>query len=225
MSRQAPSRWPMRSRMPTVRYPAEWCSASAARLSVNNDALVARSRDFLALAAALSLGAFATIAAVINLVPLLLQRGITPATAALALGLGGAGQVAGRLGYATLTRHTSVRTRTVLILLAIAATTALLGLVTSTAGLIIAALIAGMARGIFTLLQATAVTDRWGTRHYGHLTGLLSAPLTITMALAPFAGATLAALLGGFPAAFLTLGALAVAAALLTLATTPRAPR
>jgi MFS family permease len=75
-----------------------------------------------------------------------------------------------------------------------------------------------MARGVFTLLQATAVTDRWGATHYGHLTGLLSAPLTITMALAPFAGAVLAELLGGYANTFLLLGALTVAAALLSLA-------
>lgn len=42
-----------------------------------------------------------------------------------------------------------------------------------------------------TLLQATAVTDRWDPPHYGHLSGLLGAPATIASALAPFAGAAL----------------------------------
>ena len=79
-----------------------------------------------------------------------------------------------------------------------------------------------MARGVFTLLQATAVTDRWGATHYGHLTGLLSAPLTITMALAPFAGAALAELLDGYASTFLLLGALTVAAALISLASTEK---
>jgi hypothetical protein len=82
----------------------------------------------------------------------------------LVVGVGGAGQVVGRLGYATLTRRTSVRARTALILLAMAATTALLGLLTTIPLLITAAILAGMARGVFTLLQATAVTDRWGRR-------------------------------------------------------------
>jgi MFS family permease len=183
---------------------------------------VARSRPFLTLAVALSIAAFATYAVVVNLVPLLGERGIDTGTAAIALGLGGAGQVAGRLGYATLTRHASVRTRTALILLAMAATTALLGALTSEVALIGAAIVAGMARGVFTLLQATAVTDRWGATHYGHLTGLLSAPLTITMALAPFAGAALAGLLDGYATTFLLLGAFTVAAALISLASTPK---
>lgn len=102
-----------------------------------------------------------------------------------------------------------------------AVTTALLGMLTSVAALIVAAILAGMARGVFTLLQATAVTDRWGPRYYGQLTGLLSAPLTITMALAPFAGAAMAGLLGGYATTFLVLGAVTVAAALLSLVTNP----
>lgn len=182
---------------------------------------VARSPAFVVLTVALSVAAFATFAVVINLVPLLAERGIGTATASVALGLGGAGQVLGRLGYSTLTRRTTVRARTALILLAMALTTALLGVLTSVAALIVAAILAGMARGVFTLLQATAVTDRWGARYYGQLTGLLSAPLTITMALAPFAGAALAGLLGGYATTFLVLGAVTTAAALLSLATNP----
>jgi MFS family permease len=182
---------------------------------------VARSREFVLLAVALSLTTLASFAAVINLVPLLIERGLGTGTAAIALGLGGAGQVAGRLGYPALTRLTSVRTRTALILLAIAATTALLGVLTPVGALIAVAVLGGMARGIFTLLQATAITDRWGPRHYGQLNGLLSAPLTITMALAPFAGAAVAALAGGYATAFLILGGLTLAAAALSLTTIP----
>ncbi|TCO59271.1 MFS transporter [Actinocrispum wychmicini] len=185
---------------------------------------VARSRAFLTLVVAFGVAAFASYAIVVNLVPLLAERGVDTGTAAVALGLGGAGQVAGRLGYATLTRRTSVRTRTALILLAMAATTALLGVLTSVLALVAAAVLAGMARGVFTLLQATAVTDRWGAAHYGHLTGLLSAPLTIMMALAPFAGAALADLLDGYATTFLLLGAITVGAALLSLTSTPKPP-
>ncbi|GAA4430103.1 MFS transporter [Actinokineospora soli] len=182
---------------------------------------VARSRPFLVLVVAFSIAAFGTFAVVVNLVPLLAERGIGTGTAALALGLGGAGQVAGRLGYARLARRTSVRTRTALVLTAMAATTVALGLFTTTAYLIAGAVLAGMARGAFTLLQATAVTDRWGATHYGRLTGLLSAPLTITMSLAPFAGAALADLLGGYATTFVFLGAATFAAALLSLTGKP----
>ena len=49
-------------------------------------------------------------------------------------------------------------------------------------------MVAGTVRGNLTLLQATAVTDRWGTSHYARLTAILSAPVTIAAALAPWAG-------------------------------------
>ena len=65
--------------------------------------------------------------------------------------------------------------------------------------LVAGAMLAGAARGIFTLLQATAVTDRWGTAYYGRLNGVLSAPSTLATALAPWAGAALAVPLGGYP--------------------------
>lgn len=93
---------------------------------------------------AFSGAAFATFAVVVNLVPLLAERGVGPGTAAIALGLGGAGQVAGRLSYATLTRA-GVRTRTALILLAMATTTALLGVLTCAPALIAAAMLLSLA--------------------------------------------------------------------------------
>ncbi|MBF6253929.1 MFS transporter [Nocardia farcinica] len=182
---------------------------------------IARSRTFLALAVALSVTGFASFAVVVTLVPLMTERGISTTTAAIALGLGGVGQVASRIGYSAFAARTSVRTRTTIILAAIAATTTLLGIFTTAAALTIAAVLSGMARGVFTLLQATAITDRWGTTHYGQLTGLLSAPMTIALASAPFAATALASGLGGYPTTFILLGIAAAAAAALSLTTIP----
>ena len=183
-------------------------------------ARTALSGRFVALAAAFTLAGFATYAVVINLVPLLIERGLSTTTAAWALGLGGAGQVLGRLGYASLSRRTTVRTRTVLVLLAGAASTALLGLLPGPAtALIAASMLVGAARGISTLLQATAVTDRWGTAHYGYLSGLLAAPMTLVAALAPWGGAALTGPLGGYPTVFVALAALTATAAALVAAT------
>lgn len=61
-----------------------------------------------------------------------------------------------------------------------------------------------------------------GRRYYGHFTGLLSAPVTITMALAPFAGAALAGLLGSYATTFVVLGVLAAVAAALSFLTIPK---
>ena len=184
---------------------------------------IARSRPFLLLVAAIALGTFAGFAVVVNQVPLLIERGLSTTTAAWALGLGGLGQVLGRLGYPTLTRRTGVRMRAVLILGALAVTTALLALLPGpAAALIAAAMLAGAARGVFTLLQATAVSDRWGAAHYGRLNGLFLAPATVATALAPWAGAALSEVLGGYPAVFVLLAGLAAAAAVLAVWTVPR---
>ncbi|MZD10411.1 MFS transporter [Streptomyces sp. SID5785] len=182
----------------------------------NSSDTVARTRPFLLLAAAFTLSGFAVYAVVIGLVPLLTERGASATTAAWALGLGGAGQTLGRSLYASLARRTTPATRTVLLITAGGATTLALGLVPGPIPLLVVlAVAAGMVRGNLTLLQATAVTDRWGATHYGTLSGLLSAPATVAAAIAPWAGASLAETLGGYPALFAGLSLASLAAALL----------
>lgn len=177
-----------------------------------------RSRPFLMLATAMTLNSFAMYAVVIALVPLLITRGASPTAAAWALGLGGAGQTLGRTLYAGLARHTGVTARTVTLIALGGATTAAFAMVTGPFPLLVGiAIAAGTVRGNLTLLQATAVTDRWGTTDYGRLSGLLAAPATIASALAPFAGAALAGPLGGYPGLFTALALASAAAALLAL--------
>ncbi|MGR4883273.1 MFS transporter [Streptomyces sp. LARHCF249] len=174
---------------------------------------IPRSRPFLLLAAAFTLSSFAMYAVVMGLIPLLTERGATPTQAAWALGLGGAGQTLGRTLYASLSTRTSVTTRTVTLITLGGATTAALAVVPGPVPLLVLlAVLAGVVRGNLTLLQATAVTDRWGTTHYGRLSALLGAPAHITAALAPWAGAALAGPLGGYPHLFAVLAAISLIA-------------
>lgn len=116
---------------------------------------VLTSRRFFILLASMTLSAFALYAVVVNLVPLLTGRGLSPTAAAWALGLGGVGQVAGRLCYRALADRAGVRARTVTILALGAGTTFLLAAVPGPAALLIAAaVLTGAARGLFTLLEA-----------------------------------------------------------------------
>ncbi len=188
----------------------------------DDHAAIARSRGFALLVLTLCLGAFVTYAGVFNLVPLLRERGFSPELAALALGLGGAGQVLGRLGYPPLAARTSLTLRTTAILALTAASTALLGVAAATTALV--AVGAGMVRGVFTLVQATAITDRWGATHYGRLNGLLSAPVVIVSALAPWAGTALSAATGSYARTYLVLAGVAVLAAVTATAATPPRP-
>ncbi|MFB7191163.1 MFS transporter [Streptomyces sp. NPDC056230] len=200
---------------------APWPKAPPAPAHAGGSATaVARSRPFWMLAIALALSAFTVYAVVVASVPLLLERGYSTSPAAWALGLGGAGQTLGRTLYATLARHTGVTARTTTLIALGGVTTAALAFTPGPYALLVAlSVAAGTVRGNLTLLQATAITDRWGTTHYGRLSGLLAAPVTTASALAPFAGAALAAPLGGYPLLFGLLAAVAGFAALIALGT------
>ncbi|MFI8287332.1 MFS transporter [Streptomyces albidoflavus] len=177
---------------------------------------VGRSRPFLLLAAAFTLSGFAMYAVVVALVPLLLERGYTTSQAAWALGIGGAGQTLGRTLYAALARRTTATARTTILIALGGLSTAAFAAAPGPYALIIAvSIVAGMVRGNLTLLQATAITDRWGTTQYGRLSGLLAAPATTAAALAPFAGVILAVPLGGYTPLFLLLATFSAAASLI----------
>ena len=134
----------------------------------------------------------AAYAVLINLVPMLVEQGMSRNLAAVTLGLGGVGQVFGRLGYARLADATSVTVRTVSVSFAVAAATVALALAPATTGVLIAlSMVLGLARGTYTLIQATAVTDRWGPAQYGALNGILTAPALVAAASASFVGAAL----------------------------------
>jgi MFS family permease len=186
------------------------------------DRSVLASRTFLVLVTAATLCAFAQYAALVNLVPLLTGRGMTPGLAAWALGLGGAGQVAGRLCYARLAHWLGTRGRTVAIIAAVGATTLLLGLLPGPAALLVAAsVLAGAVRGVFTLTEATLVTDYWGPGRYAAVNGVFNAPLTAAGAIAPSIGAAVAAAAGSYPVLFVILAAAAAAGAALAAAAPP----
>lgn len=151
----------------------------------------------------------------LTIIPLLMEKGADYATAALGLGLVGAGQVGGRLLFAAI--PSNIR----LPVLAGTAAGALL-LLAALPGpvplLIAAGMIAGAVRGCQTLLQATVVADRWGTQNLGTLQGLFAAPLTAVTAIAPATGPALAAWLGTYTGMAYAMAAAAGTAVLLTAA-------
>ncbi len=60
-----------------------------------------------------------------------------------------------------------------------------------------------------------------GSRSYGQLSGVLSAPVVLASALAPLAGAGLAQLTGSYPTTYLLLAGLAAAGAVLLTFSAP----
>jgi MFS family permease len=179
-------------------------------------ASVARSRRFLVLQLAMTLIALGVYAVTLNLIPLLISRGIDAATAAAAFGLVGAGQVLGRLAFVALPAASAPSHRIATVGLTGATALALLAVLPGPAiALVAAAVMAGAARGAYTLIQATAVVDRWGTERLGTLNGIFVAPITVATAVAPVTGVLLAARLGSYTAATAALAGVVAAGTVL----------
>jgi len=180
---------------------------------------VVASRRFRLLAVGFTAVSVAMYAALLALVPLMLERGLTAQPAAWILGLGGLGQVAGRLVYTALARRASLTARTASVFGLVTVSIAALAAIPAPTGVLVAlSMTAGIGRGVATLLQATAITDRWGPRAYGHLSGILVLPVLLATALAPWAGAVLAEVAGGYAAAFAILTVLAGVGTVLMIA-------
>jgi predicted MFS family arabinose efflux permease len=157
--------------------------------------LIRRSREFVALQALLVLLCLGLYTVMLNIIPLLMEKGSDYTSAAIGLGLVGAGQVAGRLLFAAL----PAKARIFLVTGTSTMALLLLALLPGPVPLLISAgMIAGAVRGCQTLLQATIVADRWGTTGLGTLQGIFAAPLTIVTALAPAVGPALASCFGSF---------------------------
>ena len=172
-----------------------------------------RTAPFVRTVAALGMGGFAQWAAVFLLVPLLVERGMDIATAALALGSGGLGQVCGRLVYGRLSSSIGVAGRSRAVFAGVATGTLALAVVPGPQPVLFAlAFGAGIARGIYTLVQATAVADRWGTAAYASMNGIVSGVLALVGASAPWVGTALARGLGSYATVFAILSAVAATA-------------
>lgn len=123
------------------------------------------------------------------------------------LGLLGAGQVIGRLIYVALPHGAPPRIALTITSALAALALLLLAAVPGPAWLLIGiGVAAGAVRGAQTLVQGSAVAERWGTRDYGAINGVFAAPITIVAALGPTLGPVAATAAGGY-------GAVAIAAA------------
>jgi MFS family permease len=174
-----------------------------------------RAGEFRLLVAAMALGGFCVHAVVVNLVPLLLENGLSLRAAATVMAVGGVGQVTGRLFYGRLNAMTGPASRAWVTLGLVGVSTVAFAEIHSPWALVaVVSFAGGMARGMFTLVQATAVSDRWGPRAYGARNGVLSGVTMGASALAPWAGSFLADHVGGFATAFwlLAVGMLVAAA-------------
>ncbi|WP_298866444.1 MFS transporter [uncultured Microbacterium sp.] len=146
---------------------------------VHTISTVIRTRRFWMLELSMLTLAAALFSVTLALIPLFTEKGMSYELAAWALGLLGAGQVIGRLLYVAIP-HTAAPW------IPFAATAGLsvvfLALLALIPGppwlLIVIGIAAGAVRGAQTLVQGSAVADRWGVRNYGSINGVFAAPIT-----------------------------------------------
>jgi len=177
---------------------------------------VLRTRRFWLLQVAMLLLAIGLFMATLAVIPLFTEKGMGYELAAWALGLLGAGQVAGRLLYLAIPHTAAPWVPLTVTAVAAAAALAALALVPGPEWLLIViAIIAGAVRGAQTLVQGSAVIERWGAENYGAINGVFAAPLTVVTALGPALGPIVATGVGGYEAmAVIAAGAALLAAGL-----------
>jgi MFS family permease len=195
--------------------PKTWAPAAPTEVATRSERIV-RTPRFILLQSGITLIAFGLYAVTINLIPLLTSRGVSISLAAIGLGLVGVGQLLGRLALTFLMTKVSTRARPLAVGLAGAITLVLLGVVPGPLPLLLLiGMLAGAVRGALTLVQATAVVDRWGAQRLGALNGAFAAPVTVATALAPVAGVLLADHAGGFALAAVIMAGVVVIGAIL----------
>ncbi len=193
-----------------------WGPGQASERGERPDRGILTSRAFVTLTVSGALTSLASYASLVHLVPLLLDRGLSVQLAAWVLGLSGAGQVAGRLLYPALDRRLSPDPRAALVIAVLATALLALAAVPGPALVLVAiAVVGGAARGLFTLVGATVVSDHWGLERYAALNGVYHAPMGIAAALAPAFGAAVAAWTGSYVGLFVVLGGIGLAGAVL----------
>lgn len=176
---------------------------------------ILRSAVFVRSSAGFALAAFGLYAASLTLIPILQARGMSAGLAAVTFGLLGAGQLLGRIAFAPLARSTSLATRTWAIVGVGSVLIAALAWLPGPVPLLVAlSVLLGAARGAVTLLQATLPADLWGPERYATLTGYFAAPISIAMAISPWAGTAISTHFG-YAAGWTLLAVLTAAGAVL----------
>lgn len=169
---------------------------------------------FWVLAVAFLSGNFATASVTVHLIPYLGRYGYSAAFAAAVVGWIGAMQLPGRLLFVPIASRLGSRAMTAAIFLAQSSGVLLLALVGRLPTLLPVIVLIGAANGMLTLARATVVSDVFGRRHYGSISGTMALGANGARALGPVGASLLYVALGSYERLFLALATLLVVAAL-----------
>lgn len=173
-----------------------------------------KDRGFWLLALGFTAHTAAITAVTVHLVAALISWGHPPAFAATIAGLLGALSVAGRLLTTGLQRRFRTTTVTAAVFSVQAAAALLLPVVGASTGGAIGAVIGfGLGFGVATIAKPILLAERYDTRRYATLAGILVAPMTLAKAAAPLAAAALHTTTRSYAPAFTAVAACCALAA------------
>lgn len=155
-----------------------------------------------------------SIALTAHMVPLLLEKGYSPALAATAAGMVGVMQLAGRIAYTPFSQKVSLFYLSAAFMGCY--TLGLLGLLglPGGTGLWAFVLFFGLANGSLSLAKPALIAETYGAQHYGSINGSMTSIVAMAQTIAPFAAGALHQLTGGYHAVLWVFAVLAAASAL-----------
>lgn len=175
-------------------------------------AVARRTLVFWVLGAAFVVGNFSIATVTVHAIPYLTTYGYSAAFAAAVVGWTGAMQLPGRLFFVPIAAWLGTRWVTAAIFFAQGLGTAQLALLAWLPSIVPVVVLLGAANGMSTLARATLVSDIFGRRHYGTISGAIALGANGARALGPIGASLLYVGLGGYERVFgLLAAALAVA--------------
>ena len=199
--------------------PAEGDAGGAVREPAVSARAAVRSRSFAWLGAGFGLSALTGTAMAVHLIPLLLERGHTPAFAGAALGAVGLMALPGRLIFTPLGGRwpRAAITAALFALQALGIAALLAG--RGTAGVWLFVALFGAGNGAITPARAALVAELYGRASYGAVSGALALLLALARAAAPLGASLLYLAGGGYPLVLGVLAALSLLSAAAVLGT------
>ncbi len=165
-------------------------------------------RSFWLLTATFTLYAFVSAALWAHIMPAFAAKGTSEAQALAVVMWVGPAQVAGRVVYLWLGRHVTPRALGLWVLAGMPVSLAVFALADHLAGLLLFAMLFGVANGLSTIVRGNVVPEYFGREHVGRISGAMSAIALISRAAAPLLAAWLLLALPGYREVMLVLAAL-----------------
>lgn len=174
---------------------------------------------FRRLALAFFLQTVTTVGVTVHMIAYLIDRGVTPTTAAWAAGLIGAAQTSARVLLTVFGRGVPVELMTALMFGTQMVAIGLLVIYPDGAVLWGAAALLGIGRGALTLLRPAILLEHYNVREFGAVNGALAASLNLANAVAPVATGIAATALGMYQPVFAVYSVLSLVSAIILWST------